>query len=359
MDRLLGLDALRFFAALWVVMRHGAMPPLTTGAGQGDLAQSVARIWNGSISGPAAVIVFFVISGFCIHLPYARGKKFDLGEYVLRRFVRVVLPMVAAILLWRLFHGWHDFPADWLGGIPAWSIVAELIYYALYPLLRLVPRTPWKSLVALTFLGGLAFAWFTQSRTNINYPAWGYHLDWLLGLPVWLLGVALADRPGIWPAPSPRLVWSARAVAVALGSLTTWLAWQRHAGHHLTLNFVGLYAVWWIRLELGFYRTRKPPALFEWAGTWSYSIYLVHGLAFALYKDFRPAYFGHMADWILKLSVVLVLSWLFHLAIEKPSHRLAQALARRWMARRKDRAPTLERGGSTTTPEGVSPCPSA
>lgn len=359
MDRLLGLDALRFFAALWVVMRHGAMPPLTTGAGKEDLAQSVAKVWNGSISGPAAVIVFFVVSGFCIHLPYARGKRFDLGEYLLRRFVRVIFPMVAAILLWRLFHGWDDFSADWLGGIPAWSIVAELIYYALYPFLRLVPRTPWKNLVVATFAGGLAFAWFTQSRTNINYPAWGYHLDWLLGLPVWLLGVALAEGRGQWPAPSIARIWTARTVAVALGSLTTWLAWQRHAGHHLTLNFVGLYAAWWIRQELGYYRHRKPPAIFEWAGTWSYSIYLVHSPAFAVYKQIRPPYFGHLADWILKLAFVLVLSWLFHLAIEKPSHRLAQALARRWMARREGRARTLENGGSTTDPEGASPCPSA
>lgn len=359
MDRLLGLDALRFFAALWVVMRHGAMPPLTTGAGKEDLAQTVAKVWNGSISGPAAVIVFFVISGFCIHLPYARGKTFDLGEYVLRRFVRVVLPMAAALLLWRLFHGWDDFPSDWLGGIPAWSIVAELIYYALYPVLRLVPRTPWKGLVGATFVGGLAFAWFTQTRTNINYPAWGYHLDWLLGLPVWLLGVVLAHGKPTLPSPSVPRIWIARLFAVALGSLTTWLAWQRHAGHHLTLNFVGLYAVWWIRQELGYYRSRKPPAIFEWAGTWSYSIYLVHGPAFAVYKQIRPAYFGHLADWILKLAFVLVLSWIFHMAVEKPSHRLAQFLARRWTARRSDRRSTLETKGSHVDLEGVSQCPSA
>lgn len=359
MDRLLGLDALRFFAALWVVMRHGAMPPLTTGAGQGDLAQTVSKVWNGSISGPAAVIVFFVISGFCIHLPYARGKRFDLGEYILRRFVRVILPMVAAILLWRLHHGWSDFSSDWLGGIPAWSIVAELIYYALYPFLRLLPRTPWKSLVAATFVGGLAFAWFTQSRTNINYPAWGYHLDWLLGLPVWLLGVALAEIRTPLPSPSKAIIWSARAVAVALGSLTTWLAWQRHAGHHLTLNFVGLYAAWWIRQELGYFRHRKPPALLEWAGTWSYSLYLVHSLAFALYKEIRPAYFGHLADWLLKLAFVLALAWVFHVLFERPAHRLAQFLARRWIARRARGAPTLPQEGPPNGPEGASPCPSA
>jgi len=130
-NRLLGLDSLRFFAALWVMMRHGAMPPLTEGAGDESLPQTIDWIWRGAISGPAAVICFFVISGFCIHLPYANGKPFDLGEYALRRFVRLTLPMLAAVVLWRLFHGMGDFSKDWLAGIPAWSIVAELVYYSL------------------------------------------------------------------------------------------------------------------------------------------------------------------------------------------------------------------------------------
>ena len=350
MNRLLGLDTIRFFAALWVVMRHGAMPPLTSGFGKGELAPQIDLIWRGAISGPAAVIVFFIVSGFCIHLPYAKGKPFDAGEYFIRRFVRLLLPMVAALVLWRLFHGMDDFEKDWLGGIPSWSIVAELIYYALYPLMRLVPRSPWKILCAATFVGAFAFACLTQPRTNINYPAWGYHLDWLLGLPVWLLGVVLADSPHVLPSPSSRRIWIGRSVAVFLGGLTTWLAWQRILGHHLTLNATALFAVWWIRDELGYHRTHMPSPILERLGTWSYSMYLTHPLAVAIWKQASFPYFGHLADWILKLSFTMLLAGVFHAFCEKPSHQLAQRLAKAWLSRNVPRPEPIRQPTIPDTP---------
>lgn len=336
MSRLLGLDTLRFFAALWVVMRHGTMPPLTTGFGKGEVASQVDWFWRGSISGPAAVIVFFVISGLCIHLPYANGKAFDLGEYAIRRLVRLLIPMVAAIAMWRLYSGMDGFGEDWLGGIPGWSLAAELVYYALYPLMRMVPRRPWKTLFVATFVGALAFAWFTQSRTNVNYPAWGYAQDWILGLPVWILGVLLAERCGdLLPSPPAWRMWTERGVAILLGGATTWLAWERIAGHHLTLNIFALYAVWWIRDELGFHRTHAPSQRLERLGAWSYSLYLTHPLAYAIWKDFPIPYFGHMADWMLKLTLTFLVAYAFHSYCEQPAHALAQRLAKTWTQRKR------------------------
>ena len=356
MNRLLGLDTIRFFAALWVVMRHGAMPPLTSGFGKGAIASQVDLAWRGAISGPAAVIVFFIVSGFCIHLPYANGKPFDLGEYLIRRFVRLLLPMFVALTLWRLFHGMDDFGKDWLGGIPAWSIVAELVYYALYPFLRLVPRRPWKTIFVLTFVGALVFASLAQSRTNINYPAWGYHLDWLLGLPVWILGVVLADSRIPLPSPPTWRIWTERGIAVFLGGLTTWLAWQRILGHHLTLNVLALFAVWWIRDELGYHRDHAPSPLFERLGLWCYSMYLTHPLALAIWASAPVPYFGHVADWGLKLSFTLLLAGVFHIVCERPAHQLAQRLARAWTSRQADFScsmpmlPNTERTTETRTP---------
>lgn len=346
--RLAGLDTLRFFAALWVAMRHGAMPPLMVGASKDAVPHAVQHVWNGAISGPAAVIVFFVISGFCVHLPYAGGRRFEPFEYLVRRFVRVGLPMLAALAIWRLHHGMADFGKDWLAGIPAWSIVAEMVYYLLYPALRLLRRrVPWSWQIAATFAAAFAFAFFFQKRSNINYPAWGYHLNWILGLPVWLMGVALAEFPRSLPDPSTRRIWIERGVAVSLGAFATWLAWERIAGHHLTLNFFALFAVWWVRDELGYHRHHPARPLFEWAGTWSYSLYLVHTIAYDLWKAYGPPYFGHVADWILKLSATLLFAWLFFLAFERPSHRLARwcgLRVRAWRERRASRERDAEGG---------------
>ena len=351
MNRLLGLDTLRFFAALWVALRHGNMPPLTSGF-KGEVASQVDWLWRGSISGPAAVIVFFVISGLCIHLPYAHGKPFDLGEYVIRRLVRLLIPMLAAIAIWRLYNGMEGFGADWLDGIPGWSLVAELVYYALYPILRLVPRRPWKTIFVVTFLGAFAFAWFSQPRTNINYPAWGYALSWVLGLPVWILGVILAERcRDLLPSPPTWRIWTERVVAVLLGAAATWLAWERIVGHHLTLNIFALYAVWWIRDELGYHRTHVPSARLERWGAWSYSLYLTHPLAGAIWKDFPIPYFGHLADWLLKMGFVVLLAVVFHAWCEQPAHAFAQRLGKAWLGRGRKQA--REQDGGDMLPTGA------
>jgi len=70
------LDALRFVLALWVAVGHYGMIPLfgdvDTGTGLWHLFK---RGWNTTVFGTPAVIVFFVISGFCIHLPFRRNRE--------------------------------------------------------------------------------------------------------------------------------------------------------------------------------------------------------------------------------------------------------------------------------------------
>ena len=69
-ERIAGLDAIRFICALIVVLAHTGRPPLTAWA---DTSTWFGWFIDGSagllFSSAAAVIVFFVISGFCIHYP--------------------------------------------------------------------------------------------------------------------------------------------------------------------------------------------------------------------------------------------------------------------------------------------------
>ncbi len=79
------------------------------------------------------VIVFFVISGFCIHFPFAgSNRRPRLKEFYTRRFLRLLVPVAIAI------------PLSGLIGVELalfhesilWSLLAELIYYICYPVLR-------------------------------------------------------------------------------------------------------------------------------------------------------------------------------------------------------------------------------
>ena len=66
--RIARLDTIRLLAAVWVAISHGAMP-LKPLADTGPL-RLIAAVAQDSFSGVAAVIVFFIVSGLCIHLPY-------------------------------------------------------------------------------------------------------------------------------------------------------------------------------------------------------------------------------------------------------------------------------------------------
>src|SRR5260370_747785 len=70
------LDALRFVLAFWVAIGHYGMFPLFAGAdATSGYMRLLTRGWNTVVFGIPAVIVFFVISGFCIHLPFSGNEK--------------------------------------------------------------------------------------------------------------------------------------------------------------------------------------------------------------------------------------------------------------------------------------------
>ncbi len=81
-----GLDTLRFVAALTVALSHGAGPPLALWL---DKSATWSRLFIGaydvSFDGVAAVMVFFVVSGFCIHFGPASGAPFRVLPFWTRR----------------------------------------------------------------------------------------------------------------------------------------------------------------------------------------------------------------------------------------------------------------------------------
>src|SRR4051794_26597060 len=103
MARVRGLDSIRVLCAFWVVMGHFGSPPIMEGVARTSLiGWLVNGLYNNMSSGPSAVTVFFIISGFCIHYPYAKAHRISsLTEYFSRRYVRIGVPVLAAILLSR------------------------------------------------------------------------------------------------------------------------------------------------------------------------------------------------------------------------------------------------------------------
>ena len=128
--RVEGLDTIRFVCAVWVFWSHIGVLDTPAWVQPASTLGMVKRVLDTAFhNGPSAVIVFFVISGFCIHLPNARRTDFEVGAHYARRFLRILPPMLVALLLGGIIgaKGLSLSRETWQLPSILWSLVAELI----------------------------------------------------------------------------------------------------------------------------------------------------------------------------------------------------------------------------------------
>lgn len=337
---LLGLDSLRFFCALWVVFFHNAIPPLFLG----NTSPSPVVAWlkaayemGGFFNGQAAVILFFIISGFCIHYPQAGRRPLHVPSFYARRLLRIGIPWLVLEILVRLFMPGHPLQS-WMDpvqgktmllriGAVTWTLRCEIAYYALYPLLLVTGnRAGWLRIVAVSFVialvvvafknGGNQFSGFLKVQWNV-----------LVGLPAWLMGCLLAeDFAARKEMPEPgATIWLWR-VAIWAGSTLTWVlmaAW--HIGMPWTLNFFAILGYFYIRAELLHYQKAKPVRAFELLGMASYSMYLTHLVVIAYMGVFGRLEIS-WGEWAKLMLAVFAVTGFYYLLVELPSHQLARRI---------------------------------
>jgi peptidoglycan/LPS O-acetylase OafA/YrhL len=365
------LDALRFVLALWVTIGHFETFPLFAGLNEATpIGRFVVHAWQSIVFGTPAVIVFFVISGFCIHLPYRGDRKMEVGRYYLRRYTRILVPVAAAVGIYRSvgqqFVFWGEHSILWQS--PLWSLLCEEIYYAVYPLLRRLRRSvSWRRVIPAAFVVSTAVA-----ATNVRALSW--HDFGPLGtatilLPVWLLGCLLAEEVNTLPAlanESRWQIWSWRFGVWLASWITEMLHFKAHVPLTQTMAWFGLIAYFWVKHEIAWSKTQAPSRVLAWAGLWSYSLYLVHAQAEGLWYWPRAYWLsglniGPRLNWFMVILSSLVGAYIFYLIVERPSHRLA-----RWIGSNHPRKLSGDAAlnlppiavAETATPESVAPEPS-
>jgi peptidoglycan/LPS O-acetylase OafA/YrhL len=320
------IDVFRFVAAFWVMLDHAGQFPFVNGFSKTDaIGLAVRGVFNNLFCGPAAVIVFFVISGYCIHRPYRHIQRLPLRHYFIRRFVRILFPMAAAILVatpvgvsLRLFH-------DTI----LWSLLAELIYYSIYPLLRIAARRMgWKPLIVIAYAGWTVLLVLYPRAPS--YASYGIYGNWIMGLPCWLLGCLLAERDPVEDRRSVGRfeIWSWRAGIWSMATACSALHFHSPVRYSWTLNVFAIPVFFWLCKEISFHVDRRASPILAWAGLWTYSLYLTHEITLAAYQSLPTSHFSSRLNWCLATTSMLVAAYMFYLLVEKPGHLLARYLAR-------------------------------
>jgi len=329
-----GIDSVRFVAALMVFIFHGGGPQLS-----GIWSDTrVEQVYVSSFNGVAAVLVFFIVSGFCIHFPHVNKPTLSTCQFYLKRFIRIGLPLFALSLVLYLADVAHGGSWDgkfWYGtyfyGLTTvvWSLIAEVSYYAAYPVIFY-----WARILGIGTLlvGSIAVSLVLMSFDSGGktiFPLYSIPVMCLVGLPFWLTGCLLAEK-GIPKIKSRGGLAASRCATFGYLFIVQYL----YKFNNLTLQEPLVYlpfapiVYWWLKNEL-IVGNEHSVSWLEWGGRWSYSLYLTHKPLMTCYEGLLLM-LGINGIFFLKIVFVLVGAFIFACSVEWPAQRLAGLSALAW-----------------------------
>ena len=363
--RMLTLDAMRGGAALAVVTYHalGVAPRTAMTGWESWLPQIAGYVVHFAFAG---IYLFFVISGFCIHLFWAKGRAAGVLEPAInfftfwkRRVRRLYPPYFAALALYLCYSAYKT-PIH-VTGAYVWDVVLHLfmlhnidlqttytingafwtlaieeqLYLAYFLLLFLRIRYGWTRTLLLCFSARVVWVIMghgLSASLGIHIPITeAAATNWF----IWALG-ALSVEAALGITKLPAWCFKLSAAGVALGCailLAQFLPLVDHHGWLHDIGWIAMHPAWGV----GFFilvnyavaaeqrwRLRSAPVprlipALASIGLISYSLYLTHSFVIMHWY-----WFGFTRFHILTISVLImtplsvVFAWLFFRVFERP-----------------------------------------
>jgi peptidoglycan/LPS O-acetylase OafA/YrhL len=341
-NRLVQLDALRGLAALVVVFHHVRHLFISS-------APTAALL--PFFSGNKAVILFFVLSGYVLGLPYWASRQTSYGKYLVRRFCRIYLPYLGALCLAVLIGSQlmnARLPLNhWFYGTWHMPFTADLVLRQAF----FVSHDNFNAAINTAF-----WSLRYEMEMSLIFPAVCLLLRKLpligsIGMAGSMEFVGMGKLPMHIPLEvQMTILWASAFVFGAICSKER----LRFLGWYERLNTPCRYLLLYV-VVIGYFRggfateTSNIPAacgviilaeccrarfwlatpISEYLGKISYSLYLVHGTV--LFATFILLY-GKAPTWLV-IGIYLVtafgLSHLFWKFIEKPTMDLGKALTKK------------------------------
>jgi peptidoglycan/LPS O-acetylase OafA/YrhL len=360
--RLRGIDALRGAAALGVVFFH-AVEQGTKVLPNNLLQYPIRLVQFVSSFGYIGVFLFFVISGFCIHLQWARTKaagtapEIRFGSFWKRRIRRLYPPYLITLLLFLLLAAGttglsltHFFVYDigmhllmlhnvdpntcyTINGV-FWTLaIEEQLYLAYFLLLFLRVRWGWGITLAVCLCARLAwivFGHIVSVKTGFGIPvpesAAAHWFTWALGAMGVEVMFGLIRLRG-WS----RDLRLATVLIVAASVLSFYLPVISRMWLHNSSWFL-IHPLWGLGFfivvnrvvlaEQSWLREAKLPSLvslFATLGVFSYSIYLTHELVIMQsWRWTNPGWLQLANVFVVIVPATVIFAWIFFWFCEKP-----------------------------------------
>lgn len=354
------LDALRGLASAMVVFDH--FVSLRAGEAQPHWTRLVfVSPLHVLTAGHEAVILFFLLSGFVLSLPYLRPFPPGYGPFLVKRVFRIYVPYVAALILAvaadALFRGpvrgfapwvnaaWSR-PVDprlvlqhlaWLGSYDYrqfngafWTLIQEMRISIVFPAIAVLAaaasaRTSIMAAavvsIAAQILAGIFghWEWFRMAHYAAIFLLGCVIARNLDSISAWYRGLDKTARAAFVLASSLLFVYGRQAerLGLARGRFEDWAVALGAAGLVvLSLNAVPLRR---------FLRTTALQGL----GTVSFSTYLVHVPILLALVHRLAGSTSWTAMFISYLTLTGVAALLFHKVVEKPATSAGRRLSER------------------------------
>ncbi|TYP71413.1 acyltransferase family protein [Paenibacillus methanolicus] len=366
-ERFIELDSLRGLASFSVMLHHFLLA--------GPAILWISKVENTPLhffwSGHSGVLLFFLLSGFVLSLPFYKNKNLPYGQYLVKRICRIWLPYIFSVGLGILamtllktganpeLSSW--FNEKWANELTPgiiinhifligdfhhnifdpvyWSLIHEMRISIIFPLLIiLIIRLNWKTNIAIgVFVSMLAYAvrYVLNNYTSYNDYQTGF-ADTLHYSFIFMAGALLAkhrDHLGrLYTMINPFSKWALFAFLVLTYTYPYWFLPDTNILHlWVGDNFVvlmGSCLMIWFSLNSKTLSKILNIRPIVFLGKISYSLYLIHtivllGMLNQLYGKLPVSLI-----WLITAVISVVLASAAYYWVEEPSIKIGNKIVK-------------------------------
>ncbi|MBY7111372.1 acyltransferase [Bacillus sp. 17RED48] len=365
------LDSMRGLAALFVVFSHCMLVIPIYGGYKGGLPEQTALsiilrdsplhlFWSGHES----VILFFLLSGFVLSLPFYNKKQLSYGKYIIRRTCRIYIPYVISIIfaisMFSIFQTETDINgvSDWFNKLwdhptnikliishvffigdyntyaynsVIWSLAHEMRISLLFPLLMIVVmKLDWKKSTILS----LIISFISLLLVSKLGVAKNHYLYTLHYLTIFIVGALLAKHRYELIGLYNKITTFSKITVFMIGTLFytySFLLPSMKIIHKNIINewmtVIGAAIFVILAMSSNLFKKILSKRSINYIGEISYSLYLYHMPILIAVIYVSNEHFPLWISLVLAIVISIIVSSIAYYLVEKPSVKIGRKLS--------------------------------